>query len=489
MKLTLEKPPAKAHAAAISPPVRINRWRLRISERRTLLILGDLLAAAIALFVALYVWASGDAWLQRISLEFLRTRPPSWFYLLPIFWIVLLIETYDIRSIADWRRTLRGVLIAAGVGLMLYLGVYFYSTPKSLPRRGVASFLLVAPALTITWRYIYIQVISGSQFLRRVLVVGAGQAGQTLLSVIRDINPEPFMIVGVIDDDPQKIGRALEGAPIVGGSDCLIETILHEQISELIVAISGEMGGQMFQTLLDAQELGVEISRMQVVYEELLGRVPIHHLEADWILRSFVDEARVSEFYKLGKRLTDILGGLIGVILMLLFLPFVALATVIDSGRPIFYIQTRSGQGGQPYRMLKFRTMRQDAEADGRPQWAQENDSRATRVGRFLRKTHLDELPQFINVLRGEMSLVGPRAERPELVELFQQHVPFYRSRLLVRPGITGWAQINYGYAVSVEDTAIKLEYDLYYIKHRNMLLDFVILLRTVGAVIGFRGR
>jgi lipopolysaccharide/colanic/teichoic acid biosynthesis glycosyltransferase len=133
--------------------------------------------------------------------------------------------------------------------------------------------------------------------------------------------------------------------------------------------------------------------------------------------------------------------------------------------------------------------MRQDAEADGQPQWATENDERATRVGRILRKTHLDELPQFFNVLRGEMSLVGPRAERPELVDYFQEYVPFYRARLLIKPGITGWAQINYGYAVTIDDTATKLEYDLYYIKNRNIMLDILIVLRTIASVFGFRGR
>jgi lipopolysaccharide/colanic/teichoic acid biosynthesis glycosyltransferase len=198
---------------------------------------------------------------------------------------------------------------------------------------------------------------------------------------------------------------------------------------------------------------------------------------------------RVSGFYILGKRLLDILGGLVGAVVFLITLPFIALATLIDDGWPIFYSQARLGRGGITYRIIKFRTMRRDAEADGQPRWAREDDERATRVGRFLRKTHLDELPQFFNVLRGEMSLVGPRAERPELVEYFQRHIPFYRARLLVKPGITGWAQINYGYASSIEETIVKLEYDLYYIKHRSMLMDLVILLRTPATVLGFRGR
>ena len=181
----------------------------------------------------------------------------------------------------------------------------------------------------------------------------------------------------------------------------------------------------------------------------------------------------MSGFYELIKRIVDILGGLFGSLVLLLLFPLLALAIFLDDGAPIIYTQIRLGRGGQPYKIMKLRTMRRDAEADGTPQWAKEDDQRATRIGKILRRTHLDELPQFMNVLRGEMSLVGPRAERPELVQMFQTHVPFYRARLLVKPGITGWAQINLGYASTIEETIQKLEYDLYYIKHRNLFLDF----------------
>jgi exopolysaccharide biosynthesis polyprenyl glycosylphosphotransferase len=321
------------------------------------------------------------------------------------------------------------------------------------------------------------------------MLVGAGETGIALLKVINAQEPPPYQVLGVIDDDPIKQGMYIENYPVVGGSDCLLHTTEQEEVVELLVAISGEMHGGMFQALLEAQERGILITRMPVAYEEILGRIPIHHLEANWILRTFVDHARSSRFYELTKRIIDLLGGLVGVGLTVLFFPLVAIATLIDSGRPILYLQTRAGSGGQPYHMIKFRTMFQDAEADGQPQWATENDERATRVGRILRKTHLDELPQFINVLRGEMSLVGPRAERPELVDYFQEYVPFYRARLLIKPGITGWAQINYGYAVTIEDTATKLEYDLYYIKNRNILLDLLIVLRTIASVFGLRGR
>jgi exopolysaccharide biosynthesis polyprenyl glycosylphosphotransferase len=343
--------------------------------------------------------------------------------------------------------------------------------------------------LTLVWRTFYIRVYTAPQFMRRVLLVGGGKAGKTLLEVINDLWPPPFHIAGIVDDDPEKVGKALEGSTVLGTSEELTKYIEEQNASDIIVAITGEMQGSMFQALLDAQESGIEIMRMPKIYEELLGRVPVRLLEADWMLRSFVDEASVSGFYNLGKRLIDVIVGLLGVFLLVLILPFVSLAIFLDDGRPIFYSQNRAGRGAQIYSIIKFRTMRRDAEEDGIPQWAKEDDERATRIGRILRKTHIDEFPQFLSVVRGEMSLVGPRAERPELMAIFEKHVPFYRARLLVKPGITGWAQINFGYATNIDETTTKLEYDMYYIKNRNLLMDLIILLRTPATGFGFRGR
>jgi lipopolysaccharide/colanic/teichoic acid biosynthesis glycosyltransferase len=217
--------------------------------------------------------------------------------------------------------------------------------------------------------------------------------------------------------------------------------------------------------------------------------VPIFLLQSDWVLRSFVDQAHMGGFFELAKRLMDIVGGLLGTVLMLALLPFIAMAIYFESGRPIFYTQVRLGKNGRPYKIIKFRTMIQDAEKDGIPRTTSENDQRTTKVGKLLRRSHLDELPQFINVLRGEMSLVGPRSERPEIVQEYQKALPFYRARLFVKPGITGWAQVNFGYAEDVRSNAIKLEYDLYYIKHRSLTLDLLIIVRTIGTVIGLKGR
>jgi exopolysaccharide biosynthesis polyprenyl glycosylphosphotransferase len=472
---------------APKPPPSIKLWRLRPRERRSLLILGDILAGVLALMIGLLFWAYADA-NQNFSLTFIQ-HTPGWFFLLPLVWPIFMAGLYEEHHARSWEQTLRGVALAAILGLGLYLLVYFTSSPKSLPRRGFAIFILSISILELIWRWLYIRIFTAPRFMRRMLLVGGGETGKIILRIINQTPHTPFIVTGIIDDDLQKIGKTIEGCEVLGGNESLLENITNLSITDLIVAISGQMQGNMFQALLDAQEMGIDITRMPVQYEELLNRVPIRYLEADWILRSFVDQARVDGFYDMTKRLLDIIGGLVGVLALLAMSPFIALAIYIDSGLPIFYSQVRMGRGGQSYKILKFRTMRQDAEPDGLPQWAEENDRRATRVGRFLRKAHLDEFPQFLNVLRGEMSLVGPRAERPELVKWFQKHVPFYRARLLVKPGITGWAQVNQDYASTIDETIEKLEYDLYYIKHRSLLMDIRVLLRTPAMILGLRGR
>jgi exopolysaccharide biosynthesis polyprenyl glycosylphosphotransferase len=462
-------------------------WRLRAGERRAIVVLGDFLMALIAFAIAISIWANAEAQ-PREFFEFIRERLQNWFYLLPFAWLLLLADSYSARVTIDLKRTSRAVALAAGIGLIFYMAVYFTSSTL-LPRLGVAIFLLASAAFTMLWRVIYIRVFTAPRFLHRALLVGAGETGQALLEVYEDLWPSPFYLVGLVDDDPDKKGRKIKGYKVLGGCECLLEKIEEENISDLIVAISGLMLPKTFQTLLDAQERGVQITRMPVAYEELLDRVPVKHLEADWILRSFVDEARVGAFYNITKRAIDILGGLVGILMLVFLYPLISLAIFIESGRPIILEQTRAGKGGVPFKIYKFRTMRQDAESEGEPKLTAENDERVTKLGRFLRKTHLDEWLQFINVLQGEMSMVGPRPERPEWVDHFQEKIPFYRARLLVKPGMAGWAQVHFNYAATVEEMVMKLEYDLYYIKHRSFWLDFVILIRAMMTVIGFRGR
>jgi exopolysaccharide biosynthesis polyprenyl glycosylphosphotransferase len=459
-------------------------WRLRSGEKRTILLIGDLLFAFLALAVALYLWSLRDQW----AITFWRDRVAWWYYLLPFGWLLLLLSLCDPNHASNLRVTVRGIGIAALTGLLFYAVIYLLSAGTQA-RIGVAFFLACAAVLTLCWRLAYIRIFTAPVFLRRVLILGAGRAGQTLIRAHKSLRPPPFHVVGFIDDDPAKAGGQLEGYPVLATSDKMLEIVNKEYVTDLIIAVTGEMRGDTFQTVLDLQERGIEIVLMPTLYEELMGRVPIHHLESEWLIRSFVEQTRVSGFYELMKRLLDIVAAVIGLSICVVLYPLAAFVIWIDSGTPILYSQIRSGKGGKLYNIYKFRTMFQDAEKDGQARPAEENDARVTRAGILLRRTHIDELPQFWNVLRGEMSIVGPRAERPELIVKYQKEIPFYRARLLVKPGITGLAQVSYGYSATIAQTIIKIEYDLYYIKHRNLLMDLSIIMRTIGQVVGLRGR
>ena len=474
-----------------------NALRLGPSEQRVFLLFGDLMASGIALAGSLYIWKE-YSWQTLLATGITEARAEkifsiniqAWVYFLPLIWLLLLIELYEPQAAANRRKTQYGVAIAAFIGLIGYALIFItLKDPTSLPRIVVGAFLILSSLLTWFWRSLYIRLYTAQGLARRVLIVGAGKAGATLTKAYDELVPSPFYIIGYVDDDPGKIGSNVEGYRVLGSNKNLLGIIEQQNISDIVVAITGPMMGSTFQTILDIQEGGVMVTRMPTMYEEITGRVPIHHLESDWLIRSFVDETRVSAFYELGKRVVDLIGSVVGIAIFLLTLPLISLAIVIETGYPIFYGQDRLGRGGKLFTLYKFRTMFQDAEADGEAKLAQKNDPRITRVGNILRKTRLDEFPQFFNVLRGEMSLVGPRAEREMLVARFQKEIPFYRARLLVKPGISGWAQITQGYASSIFDTSLKLEYDLYYIKHRTVAMDITILLRTFSTVFGFKGR
>lgn len=471
--------------------------RLRPSEQRSILMVGDFIASVSAMGGAIYFWYQYSLYKLIESgmtpgraERLITIEVPFWFYLLPLVWLLLMVESYDPHSAANWKKTLRGIAVAPIVGLLVYSLLFTINLdPNSLPRIAVGAFLVIASILTLGWRAIYIRLYTSSGLMRRVLIVGAGKAGHSLAGIYSKLNPPPFNLMGYIDDDPRKQGKLIQGFRVFGSSEKLLDIIDDMNISDIVVAINGEIKGETFQTILDAQERGLEVTRMPIMYEELTQRVPVEHLESDWVIRSFVDQVRVSGTYELSKRLMDVLGAVFGCLIFAFVFPFVSLAILLESGFPIFYSQTRLGKGGKVFRIFKFRTMKQDAEEDGIVKMAEENDPRVTRVGNFLRRTRLDETPQFLSVLRGEISMVGPRAERPELVADFQKRIPFYRARLLVKPGLTGWAQINYGYVANVRETIVKLEYDLYYIKHRTISLDFNIILRTIGTVLRRTGR
>ncbi len=490
--------------AVVNPASRTHQMpfhlRLEISERRLLLRIGDLALTAIAVFGALWVWAR----LANRSLDIgLIQEQVGWVALIGIgwpFWLMLA-DMYNLRLVARIGPSMRRILLG-GLALLFGYLILFFVLSRA-PVTGMlaaietgAPPLRFAPALAIValvtfmviWRLAYIRVLGAPHTRRRLLIVGAGQAGSTLSHVILKGHSPYYEIVGFVDDGPQVHRDQIGNIPVIGSIDRLGDVVWERRIDEIVIA-SGEVSGEALQVLMDCYENGVTITPMPLLYERLTGKIAVEHVGSQWYVALPLQSRPTRTAEAVIKRLLDLVGGLALTVALLILLPFLALAIWIDSPGPVFYRQQRVGWRGRPFTVLKFRSMAPDAEPDGEAQWAAKDDPRVTRVGRLLRRTRLDELPQALNVLRGEMSLVGPRPERPEFVERLQQVIPFYRVRLAVKPGLTGWAQINYGYGDSVEAALTKLQYDLYYLKHQSFWFDLLILARTVHVVLRMKGQ
>ena len=456
---------------------------LRLQQRRWLVWVGDSLIAVLCAALALWLWSLANP--AEPLREFVLTRW-VWLLVLPGLWLTNSFAFFNLHRIPHPESVGRDALGAALVSLLLYIGFYFVAQPFPLPRTVVLYFLAMVTLATLAWRAGYVGLFSLPFLQRRLLVVGAGKAGRAIVEALHDEANSMYTVVGILDDDEAKHGQNIKNIRVLGGQADLAAAIRTYDVSDVVLAISGDLQPRTFQALLDCQSRGMPLIRMSTLYEEITGRVPLEHLDAQWLEGPAVSDFNHSVYFA-SKRIVDIVGSLIGLAGVFVALPFVAAAIKLEDGGKVFYRQVRLGRNGRPFTIVKFRTMVPDAEAGG-AQWAKENDDRITRVGRFLRRTRLDESTQFWNVLRGDMSLVGPRPERPEFFTDLERQMPLFRARLLVKPGISGWAQVNYGYASTLQDNIRKLQWDLFYVKHMSPWLDTSILLRTIGVVVRLKG-
>jgi exopolysaccharide biosynthesis polyprenyl glycosylphosphotransferase len=476
------------------PPEPVSGWRarpslkvpLRLEERRVLLVAADLLVIVLAALGSLYVWS-----VQRGSpfdMDFIGQQY-RWFIVFAVLWIVASVATnfYDIRLAADLGSVWSSIFKTSFVALVGYTIIYWLSLPGSIPRNIAgyqAAFTFLGIALS---RSLYRVLIGRSPFSRRVIVVGAGGAGQAIVETIERYVKPHYDVVGFVDEDPHR--DVPPGAPrILGAPQDLLELAGKYKAMEIVLAVTHRLHEPTFRAVLDCQERGMQVTPMPVLYEEITGRVPVEHIGDNWYVALPLRPASSSGLYPIAKRMFDATVGLMGLgLFVVVFVPL-ALAIKVSSPGPIFFGQDRVGRGGHVFRMHKLRSMVAGAESDV-PVWAADNDPRVTWVGRWMRRAHLDELPQMWSILRGDMSVVGPRPERPPFVAALEQDIPFYRLRHAVKPGITGWAQISFGYVDSADAARLRLEYDLYYIKRQSVWLDLLILARTLGHVLQFRGR
>ncbi|MEN9934221.1 MAG: hypothetical protein RLZZ387_800 [Chloroflexota bacterium] len=481
------------------------RLRPEISERRLLLRVGDLGLVASSILAALLVWAQLSG--RALDLILLRDQAP-WVLLILGGWFLWLAlnDMYNLRLVAQSGRSASRIMLGGAVIGVAYLGLFFITSREAVsdPIPGViaalserAPLLRIAPvgaialstALLLAWRTFYIRVLAGPHTRRRLIILGAGSAGRAMSHVIRKSHSSYYTIVGFVDDDPGKQGAQVAGLPVLGTHEQLSSVAFAHAADEIVVAISAEVRGTMFQAIMDCHEAGLTVTPMPLLYERLTGRVAVEHIGSQWYVALPFQGPESRTAFSFVKRLIDFSVGLLLALALVVLLPLLALAIKLDSPGPVFYRQERVGLHGRRFVVYKLRSMYQDAERAGQAQWSTRGDPRITRVGAWLRRTRLDELPQVINVVRGEMSLVGPRPERPQFVEQLQREIPFYRTRLAARPGLTGWAQINYGYGSTVEDALIKLQYDLYYLKHQSPWFDLLILLRTIVVVLRLKGQ
>jgi exopolysaccharide biosynthesis polyprenyl glycosylphosphotransferase len=467
------------------------RWNIHlpISERRLLLVIGDLVAVNLAVFFSLWIWAV----VGKIVFSWVFVFTQSyWFVLLSLLWLVLASTNnfYDLALTARWARGQMRLLRIEVQLLFVYLLIFFLSPRDALPRLFILYYAFGSYILIALWRLYRPFLIGWFPQRQRVLIVGTGWPARTIIETINQYVPDDYEVVGIVEEkiysSPDDI---VVDVDVIGPAEDLVEIVKRLRVVEVILATTNDrIDGVLFQSIMDCYEMGIPIRSMPILYEQITNCVPVEHVGGQWNIVLPLEGRSPFDPYPILKRLMDITISLSGLICFGLFLPLIAAMIKIDSPGPIFYWQDRVGKAGRIFKIIKLRSMVSDAESQVGPIWAVSGDSRVTRVGRFLRKSRLDEVPQLLNVLRGEMSMIGPRPERPYFVRRLEVAIPFYRTRLAVPPGLTGWAQINYGYGSTEHDALIKLQYDLYYLRHRSILLDGLILLRTIGKVIRLQG-
>ena len=389
----------------------------------------------------------------------------------------------------SYNRSLSQSCARALFALLLALPLtyaIFSLLPAQFANREVAQFSAMVGVAAVILRRVYVAHWAAEPSARlRVLIFGAGPAAQVVGNTLKQVDPNVH-IVGYVPG-PNEKQPAVSASELLPASSALTEIASRLDVDEIVVALTERRSGSMpLRELLDCKLFGIKVYDISTHFEKTLGQIRIDYLNAGWLI--FGDGFNQGVWRTTVKRIFDILCASVLIVLSAPVMLAAAIFVALESRGPVLYRQERVGVNGSTFNVAKFRSMRTDAEKDGQPRWATANDDRVTRVGRIIRRLRVDELPQLFNVLKGDMSLVGPRPERPYFVEQLTQEIPYFAVRQSVKPGITGWAQVRYAYGSTVEDSQEKLQYDLYYVKNHSLFLDIVILLETVAVVLTGRG-
>jgi sugar transferase (PEP-CTERM system associated) len=449
-----------------------------------MLILAEAIVVFGAIVVAVYARLGEREGLAELMLRqgFLKAGVATVFSLTAFY----LFDLYDFIVMQDRRELVLRLVQALGLA-WIALALAFYLFPGLMLGRGISLIALpLALLLMGSWRVSIHWFLGHPDFGERILIVGSGNLAVELAREVLTRPDAGYRIVGFVGNDAELLGKSLINPRVIGLTEQLDEIVKREDIDRIVVAM-GERRGQLpTDKLLQLSLAGrVSIEEGATFFERVTGRVSLNMIRPSWLI--FTGRGRQYRLAALTRSAVHWLVALVGLFLSLPIVAVTAILIKLDSRGPVFYRQERVGKNGRHFVLAKFRSMRVDAEKAG-PMWASKSDDRATRVGRIIRKVRIDEIPQFWNILRGEMSFVGPRPERPHFVAQLAQEIPYYEQRHLLAPGLTGWAQIKYPYGASIEDARQKLQYDLFYIKNYSLILDAIVLFETIKIILFGRG-
>ncbi|MDG1729833.1 MAG: sugar transferase [Algibacter sp.] len=454
-----------------------------ISERKILLRIFDALSILLVLY---FVSNSFD-----FDYFTLTKENWSWVFVLILYVSIFgtIFELYDLQKSSKIEKISAGIVFTVSTTVLFYMLTPFFTPVLPDNRLQILFFYFAILVALFVWRIAYVTFIVSPRFYKKVLIIGEISNIETIVEAFKSSDPN-YKIVGFVNCEKDRTATVKFKAITEYSPKQIRDVIKKENLSEIVVASysSENITSEIYYTLIKLLEEGFPINEYTQVYEDLTQRIPVQFVGKDFYKYFPFSRSNQNKLYLFFHRLFDVILSLLGIFMGTLFLPIILLGNVMANRGPLFYSQDRIGKNGKVFKIIKFRTMIKNAENAGAI-WAEKGDVRVTLFGKFLRHSRLDEVPQFINILKGEMSLIGPRPERPFFVKELSQMLPFYETRHIVKPGLTGWAQVKTRYAASVDDSLLKLQYDLYYIKHRGFFLDMNILIKTLSTVIFFRGQ
>ncbi|AWG21481.1 sugar transferase [Flavobacterium faecale] len=461
-----------------------DKIHFEISERKAILHLFDVF------FVILALYLVGTYFDARYLKEVVATKSCLLLLVayLNVFGIVF--EFYNLQVASNEVQVLRSTLLCVSFTVFVYLLTPIFSPVLPTNRLQILLFFTVIFTVLLCWRLFYVKYLASTRFSQNALLICSESEVESLIQGLENIDPHYKIIAFSATDSKSAAQLDISHYIECVANENLQAYLQSHGVSEIVVAsqMSNGMSPALYQQLIKILESGKIIREYTQVYESKTYRVPVQYMSSDFYRFFPFSRSNQNKLYLFVVRIIELIIASTGLLGGLVLLPFIFIGNLLANRGELLYSQERIGKDGHPFKILKLRTMVKNAEKNGAV-FATLNDSRITAFGKFLRKTRIDELPQFINVLKGEMAIIGPRPERTEFVELIAKKMPFYETRHIIKPGLTGWAQVNYSYGENIDDSLIKLQYDLYYIKHRSFFLDLNITFKTITTVLFYRGQ